>query len=205
MQIEKGLLLPLASYPFIEELKKRIGMYGIVNKAIESLVIESFGVEKWDKIKESSDVEVDFFISNEPYDDDITYSLAIAVAKEMNITVGDVLVAFGEYWVLKTAKEKYGNLLEAGGNSLREFLINLPAFHNRIMLIYPKLTPPEFKVSHLEETSLHLHYFSKRAGLKDFVVGLLQGLGKLYKTEVKLEVINDRDNGFHHEIFKVSW
>ncbi len=180
-------------------------MYGIVNKAIESLVIESFGVEKWEKIKEASDVEVDFFISNEPYDDDITYSLAIAVAKEMNITVGDVLVAFGEYWVLKTGKEKYGNLMEAGGSNLREFLINLPAFHNRIMLIYPKLTPPEFKVSHLEDRSLQLHYFSKRVGLKDFVTGLLQGLGKLYKTEVHLELINDRDKGDHHEIFKVSW
>ena len=58
-------------------------MYGIVNKAIESLVIEGFGIEKWDKIKNTSGVDVDFFISNEPYDDDITYALATAVAKEM--------------------------------------------------------------------------------------------------------------------------
>ena len=180
-------------------------MYGIVNKAIESLVIESFGDEKWEKIKEASGVQVDFFISNEPYDDSITYSLAIAVANEMKLSVGDVLIAFGEYWILHTAKEKYGNMLEAGGNNLREFLINLPAFHNRIMLIYPKLTPPEFKVSDLKENSLHLHYISNRAGLKEFVVGLLQGLGKLYKTEVTLELIHDRDNGDHHEIFKVSW
>ena len=41
-------------------------MYGIVNKAIESLVIENFGIEKWNIIKETSGVDVDFFMSNEP-------------------------------------------------------------------------------------------------------------------------------------------
>jgi hypothetical protein len=29
---------------------------------------------------------------------------------------------------------KYGGLMEAGGNDLKEFLINLPLFHNRVML-----------------------------------------------------------------------
>ncbi len=180
-------------------------MYGIVNKAIESLVIENFGEAKWKIIKEASGVDVDFFMSNEPYDDDITYKLAGAVSKEMNITISDVLITFGEYWVLKTGKEKYGSLMEAGGSNLKDFLKNLPAFHNRVMLFYPKLTPPEFKVTHEEERSLHLHYFSKREGLKEFVRGLLQGLGKLYSTPVQIELIEDRDAGADHEVFKVSW
>ena len=180
-------------------------MYGIVNKAIESLVIESFGEAKWHAIKESSGVDVDFFISNEPYDDSITYLLAIAVSEETGLSIADVFTAFGEYWVLKIGKEKYGSLLEAGGNNLKEFLLNLPAFHNRIMLMYPKLTPPEFQVSNVEEDSMWVHYLSKRAGLKDFVYGLLQGLGKLYSTPIKIDLINDRENGDHHEIFKVCW
>ena len=180
-------------------------MYGIVNKAIESLVIENFGEAKWKIIKENSGIDVDFFMSNEPYDDDITYKLAGAVSKEMNITLSDVLITFGEYWVLKTGKEKYGSLMEAGGSNLKDFLRNLPAFHNRVMLFYPKLTPPEFKVTHEEERSLHLHYFSKREGLKEFVRGLLQGLGKLYSTPVQIELIEDRDAGADHEVFKVSW
>ena len=180
-------------------------MYGIVNKAIESLVIENFGEAKWKIIKETSGIDVDFFMSNEPYDDDITYKLAGAVSKEMNITVSDVLITFGEYWVLKTGKEKYGNLMEAGGSNLKDFLKNLPSFHNRVILFYPKLTPPEFKVTHIEERSLHVHYFSKREGLKEFVRGLLQGLGKLYNTPVQIELIEDRDAGADHEVFKVSW
>ena len=123
----------------------------------------------------------------------------------MNIPLSDVFITFGEYWVIKTGKEKYGSLMEAGGSNLKEFLKNLPAFHNRIMLMYPKLTPPEFKVSHEEENSLHLHYFSKREGLKDFVRGLVQGLGKMYNTPVEIILVNDRDKGDDHEVFKVSW
>lgn len=180
-------------------------MYGIVNKAIEELVTENFGADKWEAIKEKSGVDIDYFISNEPYDDDITYKLAGAASEVMGISVDDVLIAFGEWWVMRTVKEKYGGLMDAGGNTLKEFLINLPMFHNRVMMIYPKLTPPEFKVSDLTEEGLHLHYFSKRAGLKEFVRGLLQGLGKSYNTPLEIELIESRDEGKDHEIFKLTW
>ncbi len=180
-------------------------MYGIVNKAIEELIIENFGEDKWDAIKLRSGVDIDYFISNEPYDDDITYKLAGAASEEMNITVDNVLIAFGEWWVMRTVKEKYGGLMDAGGNSLREFLINLPLFHNRVMMIYPKLTPPEFKISDVQENSLYLHYFSKRVGLKEFVRGLLQGLSKSYNTPMNIELIESRDEGKDHEVFKLSW
>lgn len=180
-------------------------MYGLVNKAIEDLVKENFGIEVWQKVKTRSNITVDFFISNEPYDDQITYQLAQAVADEMQIPLSEVLISFGEYWVLKTGRQKYGSLLEAGGSTLKEFLCNLPHFHNRIMLMYTKLTPPEFKISDVEDQSLHLHYYSKREGLQEFVRGLLQGLGKMYNTPVVIELLQSRNEQADHEIFKVSW
>ena len=180
-------------------------MYGIVNKAIEELVTENFGAEKWALIKKRSGVDIDFFLSNEPYDDAITFQLAIAVSEEMNMPLSSVLEAFGEWWVLRTGKEKYGALMEAGGNGLKEFLLNLPVFHNRVLLIYPKLTPPEFKITDVEDNSLCLHYFSKREGLQDFVRGLLIGLGKMYHTPTTIELLQSRNDGSSHEIFKVSW
>ncbi len=180
-------------------------MYGIVNKAIEELVIENFGVEKWEAIKEESGIDIDFFLSNEPYDDDVTFKLATAISHIMHISIEDVLTSFGEYWILKTGKEKYGGLMQAGGDNLKDFLINLPLFHNRVILIYPKLTPPEFKITDITESSLHVHYFSKREGLQEFMRGLLQGLGKLYEVAVSIELLQSRNDGDNHEIFKVSW
>jgi hypothetical protein len=54
-------------------------MYGIVNKSIEDLVITNFGEEK--TIENVAVSTLIFFISNEPYDDDITFKLAIAARK----------------------------------------------------------------------------------------------------------------------------
>ncbi|GHB79667.1 heme NO-binding domain-containing protein [Persicitalea jodogahamensis] len=180
-------------------------MYGIINKSIEELVKANFGDEKWDEVLERSGVKTDFFLSHEIYDDEITFKLAIAVSEVTELTLSDVLQAFGEWWILKTGKEKYTGLMEAGGSSLREFMINLPTFHNRIMLIYPKLTPPEFKVSHVTDNSLHVHYFSKREGLQEFVRGLLFGLGKMFDTKVEVELLQTRNKGDSHEVFKLKW
>jgi len=180
-------------------------MYGIVNRAIQDLITENFGEDKWDLIKEKSGIDVDYFLSNEPYDDDITFKLAVAASEILGISVGDVLNAFGEWWILKTGLEKYGGLMKAGGSSLKEFLVNLPVFHNRIMLMYPKLTPPEFKVSDITDYSIQVHYFSKREGLQEFVRGLMSGLGKMFAVETTIELIQTRDHGSTHEIFKVSW
>lgn len=180
-------------------------MYGIVNKAIEEFVTHHYGVEIWKTILDKSNVDIEFFISNEAYDDDVTFKLAAAIVDETGLTVGEVLQGLGEWWVLKTAKEKYGGLMQSGGDNLREFLENLPVFHNRVMMIYPKLTPPEFKISDKTNRSLNVHYHSKREGLQEFTRGILVGLGKMYETPVDVNLIQSRDEGSTHEIFKVSW
>ena len=180
-------------------------MYGIINKAIEELVISNFGKDKWEIILAKSGIEHSFFISNETYDDAITYQLAQTISQEMNMSIDNVMIAFGEWWVVKTTRDKYSGMMQTGGSNLKQFLINLPVFHNRIMLHYPKLTPPEFKISHIEESNLCLHYFSKREGLQEFVRGLIQGLGIIYSTETKIELLKSRSDGSDHEIFKISW
>lgn len=180
-------------------------MYGIVNKAIQELVELQFGEETWHKIHARSGVKEEYFISNEPYDDDVTYKLAVAVSEETGLSLEQVLIAFGEFWVLNTGQVKYGSLMKAGGDSLKEFLINLPNFHSRVMLYYPKLTPPEFRIGNVAERSVDVHYISARQGLQEFVRGLLQGLGKLYETPVEIKLMQSRNDGSNHEIFNVSW
>lgn len=95
--------------------------------------------------------------------------------------------------------------MEAGGTSLRDFLEQLPVFHNRVMLVYPRLTPPEFKVSNASESSIDIHYHSHRQGLQEFVRGLLQGLSRLYDTPVDITLLQSRAAGDTHETFRVSW
>jgi len=180
-------------------------MYGIINKSIEELVVANYGFEKWEEIKAKSKINTEYFISNETYDDEITFSLATVIATQLEITIDDVLKNFGELWIMHTAKNYYSYLLESGGAKFPSFMLNLPMFHNRVMMLYPKLTPPEFKISNLEEHALHLHYYSKRKGLTAFVIGLILGLGKFFATEVSAELIESIPNINTYNIIKVTW
>lgn len=180
-------------------------MYGIVNKALRDLIVSDFGPEAWDAVKERAGVDLEFFVSNEAYPDDISYRLVGAASEVLSLSAHDILVRFGEHWVMKTGAESYGALLKSGGSSLREFLLNLPDFHARVALLYPQLQPPEFTCSDVTETSLRLHYFTHRPGLTDFVDGLLLGLSKLYDTPVSVKLTASRADGADHDIFDVSW
>jgi hypothetical protein len=180
-------------------------MYGIVNKSIEELVVSNYGHDMWEEVKKNGNIHFDYFISSEIYDDAITFQLANSIANELSIPVSDVLSLFGQWWILHTCKKHYGYLLESGGDSFKSFLMNLPTFHNRVMMMYPKLTPPEFQVSNVEEQSLHLHYFSQREGLTAFVYGLIIGLGKFFDSDVSINHLESVDSKKKHEIFEVKW
>lgn len=180
-------------------------MYGIINKSIEELVINKFGAPTWESILLKSGIEKQIFLSNEAYDDAITYQLASATANVVGLTIGEVLLEFGKWWILHTCQLRYGSMLKTGGVSLEEFLISLPSFHNRVQLMYPKLSPPEFKVEKIINHQYQVHYFSKRPGLQEFMRGLLYGLASYFKTAATVQLLQSRDQGFDFEIFEISW
>ena len=106
---------------------------------------------------------------------------------------------------METARKGYGHLMEAGGRNLAEFLIKLPNFHTRIVMIFPELKPPEFECTDITANSLRLHYHSDRPGLAPFVVGLVEGLGEMFATEVEVLQEESVAAGAGHDVFKVSW
>jgi len=180
-------------------------MYGMVNKAIEDLICSRFGREVWEETKERAGVEVDAFISNDAYPDDVTYRLVAAASEVTGLLAHDILLAFGEHWVLKIARTEYAGLLEAGGRTLREFLINLPNFHARISLIFPNLQPPRFRVSEATDHSLQLHYLTHRDGLAAFVIGIIRGLGQMFGNPVEITQLAAKQDGADHDIFLLQW
>lgn len=180
-------------------------MYGLVNKAIQELITKEFGEEKWDRIKQIAGVDVDVFISNEGYPDEITYKLVGAAVEVLGIPADQILIVFGEHWILETAAKSYGPMMKSCGDSLKDFLVHLPNFHARVAMIYPHLDPPRFECTDVTEEGLHLHYHTHRPGLTDFVTGLIQGLGKYFKISCTSEVIARKDEGADHDVFAVRW
>lgn len=159
-------------------------MYGLVNKAVVDLVVSKFGQDTWNAIKKKAEVDVDVFVSMDGYPDDITYRLVGAASDVLKIPPEAVLEAFGEYWVLYTAQEGYGPMLDASGKSLREFLENLDALHARVALTMPELKPPRFRLVPVDDSTMTLEYHSTRQGLAPMVVGLLKGLSIRFATPI---------------------
>lgn len=179
-------------------------MYGMVNRAVEGMVCSHFGEDKWELIKARAGVEEDIFLSNESYPDAMTYRLVGAASEVLGLPADKILEAFGEHWI-ELARSSYGELMTMHGRTLGEFLLNLPNFHTRVALMFPKLQPPRFAVTDVTPTSLHLHYHTHREGLAPFVVGLVRGLGTMFKTPVTIDHCVKRGPTQDHDVFAITW
>jgi len=180
-------------------------MYGLVNKAIQDMVCSRFGEEIWKEIKQKAEVSVDVFISMEGYPDDITHRLVKAASVVLGLSTSEIMQAFGEFWVKYTSEEGYGEMMDMSGDNLPEFLENLDNLHARVGVSFPHLQPPSFECSEIEENSLSLHYRSHREGLTPMIVGLVQGLGTRFDTEVEITQTQSRDDGAEHDEFLVKY
>ena len=83
-------------------------MYGLVNRAIEDLIVENHGTEVWGQICAKAGLPREPFISMDSYSDAVTYKLVGAVSEVLDIPAEQVLEAFGRYWTLYTAEKGYG-------------------------------------------------------------------------------------------------
>ncbi len=180
-------------------------MYGLVNKAVQDLIVTKFGEETWITIKQQAGVDDELFISMDAYPDSVTYRLVGATSETLGLTPAQVLEAFGEYWVLYTGREGYGNLLKMSGKNFPEFLANLDNMHTHIGMSMPHLQPPSFHCTDHTNHSLRLHYYSGRQGLAPMVVGLLKGLGSMFNTPVTVTQTSSREQGADHDEFLVEY
>jgi len=180
-------------------------MHGAVNQAVEDLIISKFDERTWLKVKKDSGFTEEMFLSNEPYPDQLTFDLVASTNKVTGMAVDDILRALGEHWVLETGVKKYGDLLKSGGDGFEQFLMYLPKFHGRVMLLYPNIIPPEFEVKKIEEGKILLQYHSKREGLTMFVYGLMEGIGKMFDHPVLVEIVNEKLKGGSNDSFLLSY
>lgn len=181
-------------------------VYGLVNKAIEGMVRDGHGEAVWKRIRDKAGLQTQAFVSNEPYPDEVTYSLVAAASEVLDTPAEDILKLFGHYWVLETAVKAYGPLMRTGGRTLKDFLLYLPRFHIHVETIFPELRPPEFTCANIGEGSLDLHYSSPRPpGLEPFVEGLVEGLGKLFETPVTIRLLRPREGVSDVAVFRVTW
>ncbi len=179
-------------------------MYGMINKAIRTLVIREAGEEVWEQVLETSGIDEDIYGDLESYDDSVTFSLVGAVSETLDIPAADVLEMFGVYWATDVAPKGYGEYFESFGNDFKSFVEGLDEMHVRITEMLPSLVPPAFSIEELADDHFKIHYVSQRDGLAPLAVGMLKGVAQHFGGEADITQIEYKGTD-DHDVFEVRF
>lgn len=160
-------------------------MYGLVNNALREFIISNHDEYTWEYIVASTADLSDVFVSMGSYPDMLTYEIVEHACHKIEVEPGEFLEEFGKYWI-GYAERHYGEYFHFAGATFPAFLENLDVMHERIRMSYPELRPPSFRVEHVAQGILRLHYVSEREGLEPFVLGLLKGLSRRMGVEAEI-------------------
>jgi guanylate cyclase soluble subunit beta len=182
-------------------------MYGLVNSALQDMIVTHFGEDKWRAIHSHSQVSEDSFLAMRRYDDSITYQLAGAASELLGAPIDDCMDMFGRHWVSAIATKNFATLMDATGSDTVSFLRNVNALHDRITSTFIDYIPPEFELTEVDGHSdrFHVHYHSKRKGLTAFVTGLLHGLAEHFGDDIEIHSVTINDDGEGtHSVFEIT-
>ena len=165
-------------------------MQGLVNRAVERFVRDTYGRTTWLEIMRGLDLGFSEFEAMLNYDPDITPRLLMAVAVALDRPETDILEDIGTYLVSHPNAAAVRRLLRFGGDTFEEVLHSLEALPGRAALAVPDLSLPPMDVS--EQAG---GLFCLRIGTRDrpgqgyghLAVGLFRALADDYGALVMLD------------------
>uniref|UniRef100_G3PRL3 guanylate cyclase n=1 Tax=Gasterosteus aculeatus aculeatus TaxID=481459 RepID=G3PRL3_GASAC len=167
--------------------------YGFINSCLQSLVMERFGQDTWDKLSSLPGVQ-NSFMTYTVYDDQLTLSLVQEACSLLDVSAEVFLKLFGEHFFLFCKKAGYDTMLRTLGGDLIEFIGNLDALHSYLALSYQEMNAPSFRVEITDDGKLLLHYYSDRKGLYHIVPGIIEAVARdFFDSKVTMMVVNQTD------------
>lgn len=118
-------------------------MHGLVNRSIQSFVVDSYGPAVWSQVVRESKVGHESFEPMLTYPAELTEAILDAVAQVLGRPRSDVLEDLGTYLVSHPNLEAVRRLLRFGGSSFVDFLHSLQDLPGRARLALAELELPE--------------------------------------------------------------
>lgn len=178
-------------------------MYGMVNKAIESLVTSAHGEQAWARIAERAGLSGQEFVGLDSYPDEFTYNLVGATCAELGAEAADVLRSFGRYWVGFAEQSGYMGLLTMIGSDFETTIAGLNGMHSRIAVSFPELVPPDIQLGAVDGSDYEVIYRSTRPGLEPMLEGLLLSLAEHFGQHLEVLEVTGEANSDRGARFRV--
>ncbi|WP_281966666.1 heme NO-binding domain-containing protein [Roseovarius nanhaiticus] len=162
-------------------------MHGLINRAIERFVRDTYGREVWGAVTRDADLDFTRFEAMLDYDAAITDRVLAALAHRLDRPLPDVLEDVGTYLVSHPKLESLRRLLRFGGPTFTEFLHSLDDLPARAALAVSDLKLPELELREHAENFYAIDCHSGAPGFGYVIVGLLRALADDYGALVLLE------------------
>lgn len=165
-------------------------MKGVIVNCLQELVVTNFGKDKWEAALEKAGLhkEAQFYAVSD-VDDAAVLKVVDSVCKVLNISLIQAADAFGDYWMNTFAPKIYSPYYR-GIKSAKEFLLKMDDVHINATKLLANAHPPRFEYEWQDHFTLIMKYKSHR-GLIDFMVGLIKGVGKYFKEDLKVVKLGD--------------
>jgi len=162
-------------------------MHGLVNRAIQSFVTNTYGVACWHRVTEAAELGEFEFEAMLIYDDAVTEALLTAFCADLGRSRGEVLEDLGTYLVSHPAVESLRRLLRFGGDTYIDFLHSLDDLNDRARLAVPDLHLPALE---LRGDGGGRYLLSCGPGMPGFgwvMIGILRAMADDYGALVMLD------------------
>ena len=165
-------------------------MHGMVNRAIERFVRDTYRPDTWLKIIRGLGLDFTEFEPMLIYDAELTDRVLDALSTHLQKDRDDILEDIGTYLVSHPKTEAIRRLMRFGGVNFHDFLRSLDDLPERARLAVPDLHLPEMELREHTISSFSLSVRSADMGMFGFghvVMGLLRAMADDYGALVLLD------------------
>jgi len=165
-------------------------MHGLMNRAIEVFVRDTYGRKMWAQMACKAQLETPEFEAMLMYPDAVTVNVLDAVCAELGKTRAEVLEDIGTYIVSHSSSQALRRLLRFAGTDFVEFLNSLDDLPARARLAVPDLALPPIELREHSQRRFSIMMGDGRDGevpLGHVLIGLLRAMADDYGALAFLE------------------
>ncbi|MEM6896959.1 MAG: heme NO-binding domain-containing protein [Pseudomonadota bacterium] len=163
-------------------------MHGLINRALQCFLRDTYGPEVWADIIQTADLGYVSFESMLIYEDQVTAQVLDLATQKLGKASDDLLEDLGTYLVSHANTQALRRLLRFGGVDFLGFLHSLDDLPGRARLAVPDLVLPSLELREIDETNFTLICGNDYPGFGHVMMGVLRAMADDYGALAFLEL-----------------
>ena len=163
-------------------------MHGLINRAFQSFVCDTYGEAIWETIVRKAALEVTTFEAMLVYDDQILFDMIRAASETLQKPCSVLLEDVGTYLVSHPTSGGLRRLLRFGGDTFGDFLLTLDDMPDWAQLALPELYIPPLEVRQTGPDGYRIVVNSPLAGIAFGILGVLRAMADDYGALVLMDL-----------------